>query len=153
MEDALGSHGRSSDVFDNYEAMYGPVGADGYPKRLWNRRTGQIDHAVADYMRAHGYDLRAYLAEHWSTIGPQLIDKIHVDVGEMDNYHLNLGIYELEELFDSSRDPHVSADFHYGRPEMGHGWQHASTGDIAREMANAITRHAAAGEDTNAWRY
>jgi len=28
---------------------------------------------------------------NWRTIGPQLVGKIHVAVGDMDNYFLNLG--------------------------------------------------------------
>jgi hypothetical protein len=133
--------------------MYGPVGDDGYPKPLWDKRTGKIDHAVAAYMRDHGYDLRAYLADNWAMLAPKLVDKIHVDVGDMDNYYLNLAVYDLQELFDSSANPHVAGDFHYGRPEKGHGWQHTSTGNILREMAAAITAHAPGGEDTRSWKY
>jgi hypothetical protein len=153
MEDALGSHGRSTDVLENWEAVYGPMGDDGYPKPLWDKHTGLIDHEVAAYMRDHGYDLRAYLHSNWATLAPKLLDKIHVDVGDMDNYYLNEAVYDLQVEFDSSANPHVTADFHYGRPEMGHGWQHALTTGILREMAEAITKHAPKGEDTIAWKY
>jgi hypothetical protein len=153
MEDALGSHGRSTDVLENWEAVYGPVGEDGYPKPLWDKHTGLIDHEVAAYMRDHGYDLRAYLHANWATLAPKLLDKIHVDVGDMDNYYLNEAVYDLQVEFDSSVNPHVTADFHYGRPEMGHGWQHALTTTILREMAEAITKHAPKGEDTITWKY
>ena len=43
--------------FDAWEAVYGPVGEDGYPKPLWDKLTGKIDRNVANYMRDHGYDL------------------------------------------------------------------------------------------------
>jgi hypothetical protein len=153
LENALGSHGRSSEVLENWEAVYGPVGDDGYPKPLWDKSTGHIDHEVADYMRTHGYDLRAYLAQHWSEVGPKLVDKVHVDVGDMDNYYLDLAVYDLQAFFDSSTSPHVTADFHYGRPEQGHGWAHTTTGGILREMAAAVTRHAPPGEPTRSWQY
>jgi hypothetical protein len=153
MEAVLGSHDRSGEQMAAWEATYGPVGDDGYPKPLWDKRTGHIDHQVANYMRDHGYDLRAYLAKNWAAIGPKLVDKVHVDVGDMDNYYLNLGVYDLAAFFDSTSSPHVKADFRYGRPEMGHGWQHASTATILREMAAAIARHAPPGERSYAWKY
>ncbi len=61
LEEVLGSHGRSGQQFEAWEAVYGPVGVDGYPKPLWDKATGKIDPAVATYMRDHGYDLRYYL--------------------------------------------------------------------------------------------
>jgi hypothetical protein len=153
MEAAMGSHGHSGDVLDNWVAVYGPVGDDGYPKPLWDKGTGKIDHSVSTYMRDHGYDLRAYLEKNWSTLAPKLVDKIHIDVGDMDNYYLNLAVYDFQELFDLSQHPHVAADFRYGRPKMGHGWVHALTTDILREMAGKITAHAPRGENSNSWKY
>ena len=153
LEDVLGSHGRSGEQLGAWESVYGPVGDDGYPRPLWDKRTGHIDHAVAAYMRDHGYDLRAYLASHWAEVGPQLRDKIHVDVGDMDNFYLNLAVMDLETFFDSTRSPHVAGDFRYGRPEKGHGWQHTTRAGLVTEMAAAITQHAPAGEDTKAWKY
>jgi hypothetical protein len=149
----LGSHGRSGEQLEAWESVYGPVGADGYPAPLWDKRTGHIDHAVADYMRDHGFDLRAYLAAHWSTVGPQLVDKIHVDVGDMDNFYLNLAVMDLQGFLDSTSHPRAHATFRYGRPEKGHGWQHTSTADLVREMATFIQRHAPADQHAAAWRY
>ncbi|HEX5438630.1 MAG TPA: hypothetical protein VFW98_15870, partial [Gemmatimonadaceae bacterium] len=153
LEAVLGTHGRSGEQFEAWEAVYGPVGADGYPKPLWNKRTGHIDRSVANYMRDHGYDLHAYLAKHWSMVGPNLVDKIHVDVGDMDSYYLNLAVMKLQAFLDSTQHPHVPGVFHYGRPEKGHGWQHVTSGQMLREMAAAITQHAPKGADTRAWKY
>jgi hypothetical protein len=152
-EDVLGSHGRSTDQLEAWEAVYGPIGEDGYPKPLWDKRTGHIDHEVAAYMRDHGFDLRAYLAQHWPEIGPQLVDKIHVDVGDMDNFYLNLAVMDLQGFLDTVSTPKANATFHYGRPMKGHGWQHASRADLVREMAVFITAHAPPGTPTTAWRY
>ena len=66
LEAVLGSHGRSAQQLEIWEAAYGPVGDDGYPKPLWDKLTGKIDRGVADYMRDHGYDLTAYLKQNWS---------------------------------------------------------------------------------------
>ncbi len=152
-EEVLGSHGRSGDQLEAWEAVYGPVGDDGYPKPLWDKRTGHIDHDVATYMRDHGYDLRAYLAANWAKIGPQLVGKIHVDVGDMDNFYLNLAVYDLQALLDTVSTPRAQATFHYGRPEKGHGWQHGTRAQLLLEMAQQITRNAPRGESTTAWKY
>lgn len=52
----------------------GLVGDDGYPIPLWDKLTGHIDHSVAEYMRDHGFDLRAYAEKSWPTIGNQLVE-------------------------------------------------------------------------------
>jgi Putative esterase len=153
LEDVLGSHGRSGEQLEAWESVYGPVGDDGYPKPLWDKKTGHIDRSVIDYMRDHGYDLEAYLARNWKTVGPNLVDKIHVDVGDMDNFYLNLAVMDLQRFLDSTKSPHVPGVFRYGRPEKGHGWQHVPNSELLREMAAAITRHAPPGTNTNAWKY
>jgi hypothetical protein len=152
-EDVLASHGRSTDQLEAWEAVYGPVGDDGYPRPLWDKRTGHIDHDVATYMRDHGYDLRYYLAQHWAAIGPQLVGKIHVDVGEMDNFYLNLAVYDLQAFLDSVSGPRAEAVVRYGRPEKGHGWQHTTEANLVREMAEFISARAPAGENPAQWKY
>ncbi len=144
LESVLGSHGRSGEQLEAWEAVYGPVGEDGYPVPLWDKATGRIDHDVAAYMREHGYDLRAYLDANWATVGPKLADKIHVDVGDMDNFYLNLAVMDLERFLATTTDPHVPGVFHYGRPGKGHGWEHTTPAGLVREMAAAIARHAPA---------
>lgn len=135
LEEVLGSHGRSGQQFEAWEAVYGPVGDDGYPKPLWDKRTGKIDRSVAEYMRDHGYDLTYYLKTNWSKIGPQLTGKLHLYVGDMDNYYLNLAVYMLE---DTLKPLHPGATFEYGRPMKGHGWQPMSNADLVRMMAAQI---------------
>jgi hypothetical protein len=156
LEAALGSHGRSAQQLEIWEAAYGPVGEDGYPKPLWDKLTGKIDHSVADYMRDHGYDLTAYLKQNWSSgrgIGPQLVGKIHVEVGDMDNFYLNLAVYDLQEFLKTTHDPHYEGSFEFGRPEKGHGWRSMTQENLIRTMASHITKNAPAGEDTSAWKY
>ncbi|HLY55418.1 MAG TPA: hypothetical protein VKS60_07675, partial [Stellaceae bacterium] len=52
---ALGDHGRSGEQFDIWQAVYSPVGADGYPQPIFDKQTGKIDHQTAEYWREH-YD-------------------------------------------------------------------------------------------------
>ena len=44
---ALGTNGRSGDQWDVWQSVYSPVGADGYPKPIWDKRTGRIDNKVS----------------------------------------------------------------------------------------------------------
>lgn len=142
LEAVLGSHGRSGQQFEAWEAVYGPVGADGYPVPLWDKATGKIDPAVADYMRDHGYDLTEYLRRHWASVGPLLKGKLHVYVGDMDSYYLNLAVYDLQDFLAETSNPHVAGTFGFGRPEMGHGWEPVNQETLIRWMA----KHAEDGE-------
>lgn len=151
LEDTLGSHGRSAQQMEAWESVYGPVGSDGYPKPLWDKRTGVIDHEVADYMRDHGYDLRAYLDKNWSQVGPQLTNKIFIWVGDMDNFYLNLAVYDMDDFFKSH--PEAKAHFEYGRPEKGHGWLPWKPNELIKMMADHMAEQAPAGTDTKSWHY
>jgi len=79
------------------------VGDDGYPVPLWDNLTGKIDSNAVNYAREHGYDLRYYLAKNWATLGPKLIDKLHVYVGDEDNFYLNLAVYRFQDCFKAYR--------------------------------------------------
>ena len=46
----VGDKSRSGGQWDIWEATYSPVGPDGYPKRLWNKTTGEIDKTVAEHV-------------------------------------------------------------------------------------------------------
>ena len=43
LELALGSRGRSGGQFDGWQAVYSPVGDDGYPAPIFDKLTGEID--------------------------------------------------------------------------------------------------------------
>jgi len=153
LEAVLGSHGRSAEQQEAWEAVYGPVGDDGYPKPLWNKSTGAIDHSVAAYMRDHGFDLGAYLQKNWTTLGPQLIGKLHFYAGDMDNFYLNMAVYKVQEFLETTKNPHYAGSFEYGRPLKGHGFRPTSTGDMLRVMAEHISKNAPAGASTSSWNY
>jgi len=152
MEDVLGSHNRSGEQIEIWDAAYGPVGDDGYPKPLWDKKTGKIDHSVALYMRDHGYDLSYNIRTNWATLGPKLRGKIHVYVGDMDNFYLNLAVYKLEEEMKKLTNPACECDFQYGRPMKGHGWQPVKTAELVKWMAEHVEKNAA-GEDAKQWHY
>lgn len=142
----IATRGRSGGQWDGWQAAWAPVGADGYPQPLWDKRTGVIDHAVAESMRARGYDLRDYLERNWATVGPRLVGKLHIAVGDMDNYFLNLGVYRLETFLESTRlpgkGPYWGGTIEYGRPLKPHGWQPWSNQELLRLMQRQVERGA-----------
>ena len=135
---ALGSRGRSCEYLEAWEAAFGPVGEDGYPRPLWEKKTGKIDREVAEYWRESGYDLVDYLKKHWPEIGPDLIGKIHVFVGDMDNYYFNLPVYSLEAFLTSVKSPSYGGEIRYGRPLKAHGWRPMTQADMIRSMVAHI---------------
>lgn len=138
-EEVLGSRGRSGQgQLHGWEAVYGPVGPDGYPKPLWDKLTGKIDREVANYMRENGYDLREYAERNWATIGPKLVGKLHFILPDMDDFYLNLAMYKFEEFLQRTTNPHVPAKFSYGRPTKGHSWHPDTWADLVRQMASYI---------------
>ena len=162
MELALATHGRSGDQFDIWQAVYSPVGPDGYPAPIWDKRTGVIDHEVAEYWREN-YDLRHILERDWETLGPKLVGKLHIYCGDMDNYYLNDAVYLMEQFLESTSDPHYAGVVDYG-DRAEHCWN----GD--QENPNAISRlryntmylprileriaeSAPPGADLTSWRY
>ncbi len=149
----LGSRGRSTDYLEAWEASFGPVGEDGYPRPLWDKRTGAIDHEVARYWRENGYDLRYYLEANWTEIGPDLVGKLHFLCGDMDNYYFNHPVNLMEEFLEATDNPAYGGSFRYGRPNKGHGWTPITNAELLREMAAHVTENVPAGADTRRWKY
>jgi len=162
MELALGTRGRSGDQFDIWEAVYSPVDEDGYPKRLWDKVTGEIDHEVAEYWREN-YDLRHIMERDWETLGPKLEGKIHIYCGDMDNYYLNNAVYLTEEFLESTTAPYYDGVVDYGdRAEHCWNGDHENGNHLSRLRYNTmylprilerIEASAPEGADLTSWRY
>jgi len=151
-ENVLGSHGRSSYQLEAWEAVYGPAGDDGYPKPLWNKLTGAIDKDVATYMRDHGFDLREYASRNWAVIGPKLVGKLHFFAGDMDDFYLNLAVYDFQDFLKSTTNPHYEAEFTFGRPMKGHSWHAWTWAGFARQAGAYVRANTPPGESTD-WNY
>ena len=158
---ALGTKTRSGDQWDVWESVYSPVGPDGYPKPIWDKLTGTIDHTVAQHWRDH-FDLSYILQRDWKTLGPKLRGKLRIYVGDMDNYYLNNAVYLVEDFLRKA-DPPADAVVDYGDRD-----EHCWNGDHSRTNAYSRLRYpqmvlpwavermlktAPAGADTRSWRY
>jgi hypothetical protein len=162
MELALGTKSRSGDQYDIWEAVYSPMGEDGYPQRIWDKLTGEIDHEVAQYWREN-YDLRYILERDWATLGPKLAGKIHIYAGDMDNYYLNNAVYLTEEFLESTAEPYYAGVVEYGdRAEHCWNGDHENPNAISRLRYNTmyvprilerIEEAPPPGADLSSWRY
>ncbi|MFH1966165.1 MAG: hypothetical protein ABIJ42_11610 [Acidobacteriota bacterium] len=158
----LGTKSRSGDQWDIWEAVYSPVGEDGYPKRLWDKRSGEIDHEVAEYWRDN-YDLRFIMERDWDTLGSKLEGKINIYCGDMDNYYLNNAVYLTEEFLEKTENPYYGGDVDYGdRAEHCWNGDHDNPNAISRlryhrlhipKIMKRIEESAPAGADLTSWRY
>ncbi len=162
-EYVLGTHGRSTEQWDIWQAVYSPAGPDGYPANVLDPLTGVIDKKVVAYWHDH-YDLNAIMQRDWPTLGPKLEGKLHFAVGDGDTYFLNNAVHLLEKSLDASRNPHSDATFQYG-PGMPHCYtggpseytmqQNGATWAqrVIPQMTDHMIKTAPAGADTKSWRY
>ncbi len=118
-----------------WNAVFGARGADGKPVPLWNPQTGAIDHAAAAQWKK--YDMRLYMEAHWKTLGPKLRGKIHLYVGDADNYFLNNAVHLLDASL-AHADPPFVGEIVYG-PGKGHTWYGITDRQILDQMSVATT--------------
>ncbi len=126
----------SGEQWGSWNAVYSPRGEDGMPLPLWNSQTGAIDRTVAEHWK--NYDLRLLLERDWKTLAPKLRGKLHIAVGEADQYFLNNAVHLLDD-FLSRADPPSDAKLVYG-PGKGHGWFDLSLEQMLEEMQRATER-------------
>jgi hypothetical protein len=162
MELALGTNSRSGGQFDIWEAVYSPVGSNGYPKPIWDKLTGKIDRSVAEYWREN-YDLGYILKRDWAKLGPKLEGKLHIYVGEADNYYLNNAVYLVEDFLTTTKSPNYGGVVDY-EPRAEHCWNgdHTRPNALSRlryhqfyapKIVERILKSAPPGADVKSWRY
>ena len=161
MELAQGDRSRSGGQYDIWQAVFGPAGADGYPKPIFDKRSGVIDAGVAAYWREH-FDLSYIIARDWATLGPKLKGKIHLYVGNGDNYYLTDSVYFAQERLEALR-PAYEGEVAYG-DRAEHCWNGDPTQPNAYSrlhydfqylpaILERIKASAPAGADLSSWRY
>jgi len=158
----LGTHGRSGEQWDIWQAVFSPAGPDGYPAEIWDQRTGIINHEVAAYWRVH-YDLTAILQRDWPTLGPKLQGKLHVMVGTADTFFLDHAVHLMQAALESTANPHSDANFDYGvdQPHCYTGPPGSTTREgsltftqrVLKSSEQWMLKSAPPGADTTSWRY
>lgn len=157
-EMVVGPDSRSAGQWAIWEAVYGPLGDNGYPARIWDPITGEIDAEVARHW-LENYDIHHYLRENWAEVGESLRGKIHVATGDMDSYYLELAVYELEDFLNEVDDPPAEAEVQYGRRKP-HCWigyspnrpgEDLSTVEFLRIAADHMKANAPANTPHTGW--
>ena len=159
---ALGTNSRSGDQYDIWEAVFSPMGEDGYPKRIFDKHTGTIDKSVAAYWKEN-YDLTHIIKRDWPKIGEQLKGKIHLYVGDMDNFYLNNAVYTAEDMLKQLQNPSCNCEVDYGdRAEHCWNGDHTQPNYISRlryhqmfinKWTKEVKTRAPKGVDLKSWLY
>ncbi len=158
----LGTNSRSGGQFDIWEAVYSPVGTDGYPKRIWDKVSGKINPDVAKFWKEN-YDLTYIMKRDWKTLGPKLQGKVKIYCGDMDNYYLNNAVYLAEDFLEKTTEPYYDGEVDYGdRAEHCWNGDHSQPNAISRlryhqmfipKWAKEVNSRAPTGADLKSWRY
>lgn len=159
---ALGTKSRSGDQWDIWEAVYSPVGPDGYPVRVFDKKTGKINKSVVEHWREQ-YDLTHIIQRDWPKIGHKLTGKIHLYVGDMDNFYLNNAVYTAEDMLKRLSNPSCNCEVDYGdRAEHCWNGDHKNPNYISRlryhqmfipKWTEEVKMRAPKGADLTSWRY
>ena len=107
----------SRNQWGGWNAVYSPKGKNGLPMPIFDPNTGAIDPVVAEYWKT--YDLLKYTKEHWAELGPKIQGKIHIWMGDMDNYYLNNAMRDYDAFLKSTNNPKSDAEIVFS-PMCGH---------------------------------
>ncbi|MFH1941858.1 MAG: hypothetical protein ABIL68_07110, partial [bacterium] len=148
-EFVVGDKSRGGGQWDIWEAVYSPIGEDGYPKPIWNKKTGEIDREVSEQWKK--YDLRHVLETNWSRLGPKLVGKLHIYTGSMDSFYLNDAVILLEEFLEKTKEPYYAGIVKYG-DRQPHCWGPRGA-ELIRLFEEHITKNTPPDELPIKWKY
>ena len=159
---ALGAKSRSGDQWDIWEAVYSPVGKDGYPAPVFDKKTGVINKSVVTHWKEN-FDLTHIIQRDWPKIGDKLKGKIHLYVGDMDNFYLNNAVYSAEDMLKKLSNPSCNCEVDYGdRAEHCWNGDHKNPNYISRlryhrmfipKWSEEVKQRSPKGVDLQSWRY
>ena len=129
-----GSYVTSGGQWGAWNAVFGSPEKPGRAAPFWNPVSGAINRAAAEKAGSR-YDLTRYCAARWKTLAPKLDGKLHVWVGERDDYFLNGGVHRFDDFLKTAT-PHIAYRAEYS-PIGGHGWQPRPSVQVLEEMVQA----------------
>lgn len=120
--------------WSSWNATFGPRGKDGLPSLLWDSKTGAIDPSVVEAWKKH--DLRHVLESQWPQFGSKLNGKIHVWVGDADDYFLNNAVHRFKKAANQLTNPLFNGEITIA-PRQGHtsGWSNKQVFDAMAQRA------------------
>jgi len=154
LEYATGSRTRSGGQWAVWEAVFGPVGQDGYPQPIWDPESGDVNKETAEYWRSN-YDINHHLQANWETLSDKLDGQLHIATGDMDSYYLDNAVYLLDEFLNNEAQPRIETKIQYGRRKP-HCWtgyspniagEDMTTKEFVRIAADHMASNAPVGAD------
>jgi S-formylglutathione hydrolase FrmB len=139
-ENVLGagdSYTMSGGQWGAWNAVFSPRGVDGRPAPLWDAKTGKIDNKVAGQWKK--YDLRLVVENSWPALAPKLKGKLHIWVGEKDDYFLNNGVHLFDDHITKAT-PKYDGWIEYSRTGR-HGWNPKTQLELMKEMMQRLGDH------------
>jgi hypothetical protein len=95
MDNVIGEGGQ----LYSFDGAFSPRGPDGRPRPYFDRETGEVDADVVEAWKR--YDIRLFLQENWTGLGPKLSGKIRILVGDADNFYLDGAVELLRDTLDT----------------------------------------------------
>ena len=80
--------------------------------------------------------MRLTVERNWQTLAPRLKGKIHIWVGEADDYFLNNGVHLFDD-FMSKAEPKFDGWIVYNRTGR-HGWTPKTSAELMKEMMQRL---------------
>lgn len=77
------------------------------------------------------------MEDNWTELGPKLHGKLHIWVGEADDFYLNNAVHKLDTFLSRAQPPH-GGTITYG-PGQGHCWMGISQTTMMKQMARRLT--------------
>jgi len=124
----------SGEQWGAWNALFSPRGVDGLPRSIFDAHSGVIDKEVAEHWKK--YDLLLYLKRNWTLLGPKLQGKLHLWMGDMDNFYLNNALRNFKVFLDGTRHPASNAEIIF-TPMKGHCANYSQR-DILEKIAVRI---------------
>jgi hypothetical protein len=99
MEYAMHPLGGSGQQWDAWMAMFSPKDSEsGYPTRLFDPLTGEIDRAVVEHWKQ--FDMTRMVRSDWERFGPIITQRVRLACGMRDNYYLQRAVERLKAVVD-----------------------------------------------------
>jgi S-formylglutathione hydrolase FrmB len=98
----------SRNQWGGWNAVFSPKAENGLPQPIFNPNTGEIDTVVAKHWEK--YDLLKYVQANWTELAPKIQGKIHIWMGDMDNYYLNNAMRDFDNYLKTTTNPKSDAE-------------------------------------------
>ena len=141
MEYAMHPAGGSGQQWDTWEAMFSPPDPrTGYPRQMFDPRSGQIDRAVIEHWKR--FDITRMVTSDWETYGGIVTQKVRLACGTDDSFYLQRAVERFKATVEKLAGDVDGPGYVWLVEGATHGSIHRSLRDRwPREMIEHLRRH------------